>query len=485
MENISRYYCNLSLKLYKSGRIYEEKLGDSWVIFAPDYEGMPIIISQRVHKILNLFKKGLKISEAILLNHQNDYSANNVGEMLSFISLLHNKGFLRIAPNKLPYSAYKKQRSHPKSIGVWLHITNECNLNCSYCFVKNHSKITMDIKTFQFVAQALIKAAKKYNIDQIHLKFAGGEPTLKLTLVENFIDLISEKAKRNNIEIFYSILSNGTIINKKLIQLLKQPKCGIGISLDGYGEIHNTYRRFHNSNLGSWKKIEQNISALKENGILPYIMSTISEETADSLPELTNWIFLNQMKTRLNIVRETNCSWQNQSSLISKYKNICDVMINAFDKALAVLENPSFKINLIDGLEICELHFDKPARGVICGIGKNHLVVKPNGKIVSCPMLIDEEGIKPSQDLIKSIRKTFPYSPFSRKTFNNIENDCLYCLWYPVCCGECPIVNKWINGYPFTKSPMCEFFQFIIPRFIKFFAKKLIQQKKNDEIIEE
>lgn len=477
MENINRYSCNLSSKLYKSERIYEQKLGNRWVIFIPDYEGMPIIISQRVHKILNLFKKGLKISEAILLYHRNNYSANYVGEMLSTISLLHTKRFLRNSPNKLPYTPYKNENSYPKSIGVWLHITNECNLNCSYCFVKNHSKITMDIKTFQFIAQALIETAKKYNINQIHLKFAGGEPTLKLTLIEKFIYLISEKAERNNIEIFYSILSNGTILNEQLIRLLKQPKCGIGISIDGYGEIHNTFRKFRNSDLGSWKKIEQNISILKQNGILPYIMSTISKETADSLPELTNWIFSNQMKTRLNIVRETNCSWQNQSSTIIEYKNMCDLMINAFDKSLALLENSSFKIDLIDGLGICELHFDKPAKGVICGIGKNHLVVKPNGKIVSCPMLIDEEGIKPSHNLIQSIRKTFPYSPFSKKTLNKIENDCLYCLWYPVCCGECPIINNWINGYPFTKSPMCDFFQFIIPRFIQFYAKKLIQQE--------
>jgi uncharacterized protein len=470
---MEKYKCDLGLKLYKSKILYEDKILDKWILFSPNKEGLPIIINNDIHSLLNLFTQGAKIYNVINSLIKDANNTYEIGKIFSYIALLQEKGFLVEKPDFLPYKISEK-KIKLSSIGVWLHITNECNLNCSYCFVKNHSKEIMHTDTFKWFASSLIDTAKKYKINQIHLKFAGGEPTLQISLMEKFHDLIMPLAEKNDIKIFTSVLSNGVNLNKRLLNFLKRPNCGIGISIDGYKEKHNIYRKFRIGGKGSWDIIEKNIIILKENGIMPYIMATISKETADSLPDLLNWICENGMKTRIGIVRETNCSWQNISEINKEYNKLCDIMVKAFDKALSLLEQSSVKIDLLDTIEICELHFDQPSKGLICGIGRNHLVVKPNGNIVSCPMLIDEAGIKPDNDLLSSCKKTFPFPNWKRQ-FINIEDDCLSCLWYPVCAGGCPVMNKFINGYPFTKSPMCSFYKFIIPRYINFYANKIIQ----------
>jgi sulfatase maturation enzyme AslB (radical SAM superfamily) len=67
----------------------------------------------------------------------------------------------------------------------------------------------------------------------------------------------------------------------------------------------------------------------------------------------------------------------------------------------------------------------------------------------------------------------FIHSPLEK---NNKTDTCLNCRWFPVCVGGCPLINKKINHYPFSKSPLHDFYQFIIPRYIRFCGNKMLQQ---------
>jgi uncharacterized protein len=477
-----RSTCNLSVVLFKSNRIFEHRIDDHWILFAPDWLGLPVIVDEWVHRALDRFQDGACVSD-ILYELQTNQTSPESFDNFAAISFLEEKGFLRDEPSNLPYEIpIDSSKISPQEFGVWLHINNNCNLACPYCFVKGKSQTAMSTEILRNTAYAMANTAKINRVKKIGLAFAGGEPTQVIPLMEMFQDQLLEELRGTDIELNTAVISNGTILNQRLLSFLKRPNTGIGISLDGYGSSHDIFRVFKNSKKGTWNTIMENIEILRENSITPYILATISRETSETLPQLIKWIYENKFKTRLSIVRQSNCSWDcNTQQVYEEYKLLCDTMNEVFERAFVELEDPSVLIDLRFALDIGELHFEYPANGVSCGIGKSHLVIKSDGTLVRCPMTIDESGVPPSNDLLSSCRESFKYSP-SQRRYESLKDDCLNCKWFPVCAGGCPVMNHRINGHPFTKSPLCEFYKYIIPRYLVFFGRKLLHAANKDGV---
>lgn len=476
-----QYICDLSAVLFKSNRIFEFPLDDHWILFTPDWPGLPLIVDDWVHCVLERFCDGARVSDVLSDLQVDQISPEIFDKNFAAISLLEEKGFLRNKPSNLPYEVPTDYCAHPlHSIAIWLHINDNCNLDCSYCYVKGKSNTSMSPEVISSTAHAIANTAKLYGVKKIDLSFAGGEPTLVVPLMEMFQDELLNELKGTDIELNTAVLSNGTVHSERLLSFLKRPNTGIGISLDGYEHSHDTFRIFKDSKNGSWDTIIRNIEILREHSIIPSIMATISRETSVTLPQLVKWTYENKLKIHLGIVRQTNCSLEYDSQLIhEEYRDLCSDMIEAFEKTLVELEDPSILIDPNVDLKIEELHFDYPANGVFCGIGNSYLVIKSNGNLVTCPTTIDECGTPPSDDLVSICRKLFDYSPSQRK-YESLEDDCLNCKWFPVCAGGCSLMNHRIKGHPFTKSPMCEFYKFIIPRYLVFFGKKLLHTADKD-----
>lgn len=461
--------CDLSAKLFRPDTIFEEEISPGkWVLFAADYEGLPVVVSGEVHEVLTSFVGGRAASEVLAERSDFDKTCSN-------ILFLEQRGFLRGAPVRLPYLPPEDINRVPTSFGVWLHIINKCNLACGYCFVEHKAGEVMGDNVMEQAVDCLAHTAISRGIKKFELKFAGGEPTLAVGYMETFHNMLSKKLEGCEPEFWTAILSNGTILNDRLLDFLKRPRTGIGISLDGYGNMHDTFRVFKDSGRGTWDFIEKNIRTLRNHGIQPYIMSTISQATSSGLTQFLRWIYENDLSTRLSIVRQPSgcrdCADRNSAG---GYEQLCEEMIAAFDGALADLEDPGLFINLNTSMELGELHFDKPADGVSCSIGLSHIVMKPNGRIVPCPMMIDQEGISPSKDLLASCKQCFPFKQ-SERGQEPEEDECLSCRWFPVCASGCAVTNLRVNGHPFTKSRLCAFYKYLIPRYVSFFGKKALQ----------
>ena len=106
---------------------------------------------------------------------------------------------------------------------IYLEITNNCNLNCSFCIKNNRQKKFMDINEFQII---LNKIKDKTKFLYFHV---SGEPLLHPKINE-FINLAKEKDFNIN------ITTNGYLI-KRIIdnKNIRQ----INISLHSYDEKYN------------------------------------------------------------------------------------------------------------------------------------------------------------------------------------------------------------------------------------------------------
>ena len=467
----SEFQFNLSSRLHRASTIMDERMGDGWLLYAPDFTGLPVVVDDRHHNVLQQFAGGATAGEVI------STCTNKLGLPFEFvlesIGFLEEKGFVRQAPAALPYPPAGDAPA-PSSMSIWLHLNGDCNLACSYCFVEEKHRKVMADEVQDKVAAAIAYTVKHRGVKSVNLKLAGGEPTLNVALMERAQEKVAAQLAGLEVNFMTSVLSNGTAVSPRLLEFLKRPKTSIGISVDGYGEAHDIHRKFKGTNRGSWKVIEENIRRLLDRGIRPHIMTTIGPETLETLPDLLEWVFGLGLTTRISVVRNPDCTWNYSQIETERYDRYCKQLEENFERALTRMEGSSIAIDLTNSLAVCELSFEYPAfSGVTCGIGRDHVVITTDGCVAACPMTVHEGGVSLEDDLLACCHRAFPHSPAGRQQSDG--EDCVACQWYPVCVGGCPTTNLRINGAPFSKSPFCSFYKYFVPRYVRFLGRKITQ----------
>jgi uncharacterized protein len=150
-----------------------------------------------------------------------------------------------------PKSKTKLFAKRPNRLGVWLHITNQCNLRCTYCYVwKSQNK--MSEETAKKSIKKIITDAQKHGFRKITIKFSGGECLLEFPLVLDLVNLGRKFAKQAKIEIDFVVLTNGVLLTEEVAKKLKEANIRAAVSLDGL-EKYNDLQRIFPSGLGSFK----------------------------------------------------------------------------------------------------------------------------------------------------------------------------------------------------------------------------------------
>lgn len=147
---------------------------------------------------------------------------------------------------------------------ITLQVTQNCNLNCSYCAYSGsydnrvHNNKRMDFKVAKKGIDFLVNhSAQNY---KINIGFYGGEPLLEFKLIKELITYAQTRI--NYKDITFSITTNGTLLNDEIIRFFADNKVSLVISLDGPKEIHDSNRIFKDGS-GSYEIIIRNIKKIK------------------------------------------------------------------------------------------------------------------------------------------------------------------------------------------------------------------------------
>ena len=205
-----------------------------------------------------------------------DYFDNNVKTNKNFvnrelnkkISKLYDSGFLSNKCLKeiehpyneiLPY--YIKRRLNT----ITLQVTQQCNLRCSYCaysgayFNRKHSGKRMSFEIAKKGIDFLIENSSESPM--LNIGFYGGEPLLEFDLISKCVSYAKQEAEGK--ELKFSMTTNGTMLDEKVISFLVENNFHVLISLDGPEEIHDKNRRFASNNQGTFKYIIDNVFYMK------------------------------------------------------------------------------------------------------------------------------------------------------------------------------------------------------------------------------
>ena len=123
---------------------------------------------------------------------------------------------------------------------VTLTLTQQCNLNCSYCYERHKSPRKMDAETAKKIIDYELKNSEDFPF--IEFDFFGGEPFLVFDLVQELTEFILEN--KGNRECIIFATTNGTLIHGAIQEWLTKHAGTFvcGLSLDGTREMHNVNR---------------------------------------------------------------------------------------------------------------------------------------------------------------------------------------------------------------------------------------------------
>lgn len=160
-----------------------------------------------------------------------------------------------------------------KFVFQW-HITHRCNLRCEHCYQEEYGTdlgeeelIDIFYKVKQFIQeQGWIG----------HINFTGGEP-----LVSEHLWTLLDLCDKYHIS--FGILTNGTLLNREIIERLKQYKGlrFVQISIDGKKSTHDEIR-----GEGNFEKARNAIGLLRQFGIQSMVSFTCSKKNYKELKEV-------------------------------------------------------------------------------------------------------------------------------------------------------------------------------------------------------
>lgn len=151
-----------------------------------------------------------------------------------------------------------------------LGVTENCNLSCKYCifsdvyeYSRNLTKKKMTFETAKTALDyylSLIEDGKKYNPARVpSIGFYGGEPLLNFDLIKECVDYIGNTYP--DIKLFYSITTNGTLLDKEKCDFFMDNDFSIAISIDGPQKEHDRNRVYRNGK-GTFSDVMKNIKKI-------------------------------------------------------------------------------------------------------------------------------------------------------------------------------------------------------------------------------
>lgn len=160
------------------------------------------------------------------------------------------------------YIRFKGYLRQSASLHIFV-LTNRCNMHCKYCQAQSEKSEVYGFMTKE-IAKKAVDIALQSPDSMLTFEMQGGEPLLNFDVMKYLIEYTEDNKKDK--QIFYSITTNGTLINDDILNFFEKYKVSVSISLDGSQTIQR-YNRPMNNGDDSFVYIKKNVPKLKERNI--------------------------------------------------------------------------------------------------------------------------------------------------------------------------------------------------------------------------
>jgi uncharacterized protein len=412
------------------------------VVFVPSLSRVAVLD----HAALELLER---FAEPHMLDTLSD-SERDAAQQLYYLNLLQRCGTAR-APEP------------SDELIAWLHVTNACNLRCTYCYI-HKSDEAMSAETAFAAIDAILRSARCNGYRRVLLKYAGGEASLNLPLVDAMHRYANEQAAEDGIAIKGVVLSNGVGLSRRRLKQIHELGLRLMISLDGPQATHDAQRPTIHGR-GSYAAATASVERARELGLDLTISVTITGSSVADLPELVDWLLKRDLHFSLNFYRENTCSAGFHELQLDEQR-----LIAGLRAAYQVIEQHLPRHSLL-GCLLDRTHLGAPHQRT-CAVGENYLVIDQRGQIAKCQMEIEHTVTNVWEpDPLRIIR-------LDRSGVQNLRVDekqgCRECEWRYWCAGGCALTTLRATGRYDIRSPNCGIYKALYPDVLRLEGLRLL-----------
>lgn len=314
---------------------------------------------------------------------------------------------------------------------VVLIVTQNCNLECIYCYENYKSPQVMEYEVAKNIIDFEVqKYASKYNIT---IEFFGGEPFLNFELINKIFEYC--ESKYANIGLRYCATTNGTVLTNDIKNWLEHNKSKFecSLSLDGTKDMHNINRPFKGGK-GSFSYIDIDFFKYLYKSETRVKM-TVSKET---LPYLKEGIcFLDSLGVHTVADLVAQADYWSEEELPELEKQLL-LLIEYYS------HNSLQSICRMLDYDLRRVFIDESVKFQYCGAGKNMITYDIDGKWYPCMALAPvSQGNKAEM----FIRENFDNFKFDKK------NMCKSCKLLRLC-RNCYATNYNQTGDVQNQTPI-------------------------------
>jgi uncharacterized protein len=324
-----------------------------------------------------------------------------------------------------------------------VNIAQICNLKCTYCAAGGdgtYGSATTKVDTSKVEKQLTALLANVGNSaatpEQFEIRFLGGEPLLYPSLIRQIANFAQLLVAGRNIELLFSITTNGTLITPKVAELLAELKTEVTISLDGDSDINDKVRPAKGSisstsltlrGLQELKKVRSQLRGLKVNSVFG----------AHNLEVLATYKYLMSLDMNwdsLNLNYANNEDIENSIKYIGEMSAVAEHAYKNYE-LFGLAQITQFRSTLARLETQTRIHS-------YCGAGKSLLQADTKTNLFTCNWLMNDNSEAVTTEAWPVIPETL------------IEkNNCQTCWARHLCGGGCMAVHKAKTGSKHEKDP--------------------------------
>lgn len=353
---------------------------------------------------------------------------------------------------------------------VIVKVTNDCNLNCKYCFVEEtvpRNQI-IPIETIQRLFDELEAYAAP---PVIHLTWHGGEPMLAgIEFYRKVLDL-QKSYKKSFVN---AIQTNGTLINEEYARFFKENSFLIGVSLDGPKNI-NDLVRIDKANKGTFKKVVKNLQILRRLEVNFGILATIAKHNVNQAKELYTFFQDMGLSASFSALYPSGHAVQNIDFLSVTTLEYADFLTEVMD--LWINNSQSIALRSVELIINNLLSYGQCRKTcTFCeSCHESFLALGPTGDLYPCCLFQGFQDFRYGnihQISLSQIPKSTVWRKFvSRGEY--VKNACSNCEIEEYCHGGCPFNSLANYGKLNKKDYYCKSHKRAFPAILEILENKL------------
>lgn len=363
---------------------------------------------------------------------------------------------------------------------IIVKLTTNCNLNCIYCSEGDKKAVTLKKEMLFKAIDELPLLLDKINDKNITLLWHGGEP---LSVGKEYLTEVMQYAteKLKNYHIKFLIQTNGTLIDDEWISIFCKFKVGIGISLDGYKELHDNNRLTKNGE-ATFDLIVKNMQKLNNAGVNYGTLMVLNTSSQINMEALTRCIEEYDLHPKIHSV--IACGRASEVDSVAVYENYVELMKELYRYCMEsdrniIIEPLNELMDTILGVDsVHECSFNGS-----CGV--SFICIYADGSAGFCGRAEHEKddftyGSLEDKNLLELYESVNAQRIRSRQQYLK-EHDCYGCNYWHLCHGGCAFEAVTATGSLYSKYVNCgmrkSLLDFLQTEGLQLLKEKLIRQK--------